>query len=114
MTDSPKKPKAPTLRTIASRRPTSSASSIPRAPEVDDEALRRAEGAMEFPERPADQTRRRGRRKKPQSVVLYVRGPKPVVEAFHSFRESQDYATSWAALEALLLKAGIEIEDFDA
>lgn len=91
---------------------------IPKGPDVDDEALARAEQDIHPGSKPATEVkalpeRNRRKRQRPPDAVVYIRGPKPVCDAFDLFKKKGDYPTHWAALEALLLAAGVEVEDFD-
>lgn len=112
---------APTERKSRSR------SELPRAPEVDEEALARAEAVIEpgaataSPPTRVDPVssaapgprRRRRLSGKPEADVIFIKGPKPVIDAFNAFKEREQFRGSWQALEHLLISYGIEIEDFD-
>lgn len=131
---------APVMRARTPRTPSeraASVSNLPRSPEVDEAALGRAEqeiGATRsrgagFPTPPAvdepDEAKegladaasapRAGRKRRdrvPQATV-YIKGPKPIADAFKQYMDDNDFRNGWGALEDLLLKAGVEIEPFD-
>lgn len=96
---------------------------LPRSPDADDERVRAAEKAgnvtdpryANIPEESAEPPtgRSRRRRKKVEIDTVYIRGPKPVIDALARYKEEQNFRNNWGALEDLLLQAGIQIEDFD-
>ena len=88
-------------------RPAKSMHAIPKSPDVDEDALARSERITNREQEP------RRRRRRPPSVTLFVKCPEPVNDAFLGYMKKGDFRTRWEALEALMLKAGIEVEDFD-
>lgn len=108
-----------------------SAPALPRSPDVDERALARAEeqiaaergaalaGPLANP-KPAVQpkgSRLRRLRTKPakkEEAVIFITAPKPISDAFNDYKKANNFRSAWAALEALMLANGIEIEDFDA
>jgi hypothetical protein len=80
---------------------------IPKSPDVDEDALARSERITNREQEP------RRRRKRPPTVTLFVKCPEPVNDAFLGYMKREEFRTRWEALEALMLKAGIAVEDFD-
>jgi hypothetical protein len=104
---------------------------LPKSPEVDEKALARAEeqiaaerGATlagpvptQKPAATPKGSRLRRLRTKPakkEEAVIFITAPKPICDAFNDYKKANNFRSAWAALEALMLANGIEIEDFDA
>lgn len=93
---------------------------LPRSPEVDESALKRAETEIENADK-SKRTRKKTktaarwiRRKQREEEVLYIKGPRVVIEAFTKFKEEEQFKANWDALLDLLERSGVKIEDFDA
>ena len=52
---------------------------------------------------------RRGPRRKRHvgRVEIFISGPRPVMEAFIAFKETEGYVAYWDALQALMQRAGV-------
>jgi len=49
----------------------------------------------------------RRRRKTEERVELFISGPRPVMEAFIAFKETEGYVAYWDALQDLMTRAGV-------
>lgn len=115
------KDKVPALEVVG--KPRSRGRGLPKSPEVDEGALERAESqighapaptAAPKATAPKKSSGRRRKKKQREEEILYIKGPKQVIEAFTKFKEDEDFKANWDALVDLMEQAGIEIADFDA
>lgn len=129
--------KGPKMIARAPRSPASRAgqlASLPKSPEVDEAALARAEAeigagrnrGVGFPKHaaaatgtdvvatePDAVTRRNRKMERPPMGQMTFRAPKPIMDAFSQYKEKGNFRSNWAALEELMLRCGVEVEEFD-
>lgn len=107
---------------------------LPKSPDVDEEALARAEAeigaarnrGVGFPKPdaaatgtdvvaidPDAVTRRNRKMERPPMGQMTFRAPKPIMDAFNQYKEKGNFRSNWAALEELMLRCGVEVEEFD-
>lgn len=93
---------------------------LPKSPDVDEGALQRAESAIgHAPATGGVQgakiktSGRRRKKKQREEEVLYIKGPKAVIDAFMAYKEKEEFKANWDALLDLMERAGIEVEDFN-
>ena len=106
---------------VVGKAPPRSKRKLPSAPDVDEDRLTAAEdqigGKQNAPAptaAPSTKTKTRRRKKKQREEgVLYIRGPKAVVEAFEKFKDDEELKANWDALLELMERAGVEVGDFD-
>lgn len=100
---------------------------LPKSPDVDEAALARAEAeigagrnrGVGFPKADAAATgtdavtRRNRKMERPPMGQMTFRAPKPIMDAFSQYKEKGNFRSNWAALEELMLRCGVEVEEFD-